>query len=534
MKGSKKPQTAGISRRDLIKGATIGAAGVAAAGMLPSYAAGRVAGAPPAWSSDVPGRWDRTVEVLILGVGIAGACAAVEAHDLGAEVLAIEKSSQVRGACSWSGGSLCGAGTRHQKRNGIFDDVEVMVQDIMRCGDELGDPEIIRAFAAISGETIDWLEDLGCQLLPGNRASPGIHSIPRNHNVAPEGNGLGWMLGLETAIKKREIEVQFDTTATKLYRSAGGRVLGAQVKTKDGRDLNYRATKGVLLSTGGIGNSADKWKQYSPAMKEVVEKARKVRGVYPPTANGDGLPMASDVGVYLYPQQATYGGGAVELSPGGPATASLFPHRWCGAGAIGLNANGVRFWDETSFQDFYVTKKFKTQPGMWQIIVFDDLMRQSKDGQTYAQPVIDKVLASGHSTVQRADTIEALAEKFGIPAHAATKTVDEWNRLVVAGGPDKLTGRSVMGSKLEKPPFWGVEVIVSFGTSKGGGRINPRAQAVDHYGKAIPGLYCAGEIAYFQVHGSARVHVSGGCNGTGANFGRIAARNLVKEEVHAS
>lgn len=534
MKSPKKDQTTGVSRRDLIKGVTIGAAGAAAAGMLPVHAAERAASAPPAWSSDVPAHWDRTVEVLILGVGIAGACAAVEAHDLGAEVLAIEKSGQIRGACSWSGGSLCGAGTRHQKQNGIFDDVEVMVQDIMRCGDELGDPEIIRAFAALSGETIDWLEDLGCQLVPGNRASPGIHSIPRNHNVLPEGSGLGWMLGLEGAIKKRGIEVQFETAATRLYRKANGRVVGAQVKTKDGRTLNCRATKGVLLSTGGIGNNAERWKQYSPVIKEIVEKARKVRGVYPPTANGDGLPMATDAGVYLYPQQATYGGGAVELSPGGPATGSLLPHRWCGVGAVGLNANGVRFWDETSFQDYYVTKKFKNQPGMWQVIMFDDVARQSKDGQTYAQPVIDKVLANGHNTVQQADTVEALAEKFGIPPQAARKTVDEWNRLVVAGGPDKLTGRSVMGSRLANPPFWGVEVIASFGTSKGGGRINPRAQAVDHYGNVIPGLYCAGEIAYFQVHGSARVHVSGGCNGTGANFGRIAARNLVKEQVEAA
>ena len=523
----------GLSRRDLMKGVAIGAASVAAGGVLTGCKTEATASAPAAWPSDVPSKWDREVEMLILGVGIAGACAAVEAHDLGVEVLVIEKSNQIRGTCSISGGAICGAGTRRQKQNGIFDDVEVMIKDILRCGDDLGDPEIIRAFAELSGNTIDWLEDMGCKFMPGVRPWPDLHTINRSHNSYPEGIGLGLMLGLESAIQKRGIEVEFETVAARLYRQASGRVVGVQVKAKDGTIRNYRATKGVLLSTGGLGNNMEMWKKHSPVIRDVLKTAKKARGVYPPTATGDGYPIASEVNAYLYPVPASYSTGGVELSSDGFTTGSMLTYRWAEVGAIGLSADGKRFWNETSFIDYFVTRKFKDQPGMWQVLFFDDNVRQSPQGQQYAQPVIDKVLANKHDTVKQADTIEELAGKFGIPPEAARKTVDEWNSLVDAGGPDKLTGRTIMGAKIVKPPFWGVELSTIIGLAKGGCRINPKAQVIDNEFNLIPGLYAAGEMAFFQVHGSARAHVPGGCNGAGANFGRIAARSIAKEEVQA-
>ncbi|MCC7077807.1 MAG: FAD-binding protein [Acidimicrobiia bacterium] len=472
------------------------------------------------------------MEMLILGVGIAGACAAVEAHDLGVEVLAIDKAGAIRGTCSVSGGALCGAGSSHQELLGIEDDVEVMIADIMRCGDQLGDPEVIRAFAELSGETIDWLQDLGCNLLPFVKHEEGIHTIDRTVFSHPEGDGLGWMLGLEKAINQRGIEVELETAVTRLYREPNGRVVGAEVETKDGTTRSYKATKGVLLAVGGLGNNNRLWEQYSPVMRDIFKKAKKVRGVYPPAAQGDGRRIAADVGAYLYPEPATHGGNLVEVTPdeGAPGL-SILVFRWAGVGAISLNANGERFEDETSFLDSYVHRQFASQPGLWHLLVFDDDVRQTKEGQLYAQPAIDLVRASGHDTVQRADTIEELAEKFGIPPAAARTTVDDWNSLVAAGGPDPLTGRTIMGAKIENPPFWGIEQAVAIGLSKGGVRITPKAEVQDGNYDVIPGLFAAGEMAYFQVHGSGRVHVAGGCNATGANFGRIAARSIAREDA---
>lgn len=531
---SEEGKSKNVSRRSLVKRAAMGTAGVATAGLLTGFKSKESrATAPPAWPADLPAKWDRTVEMLVLGVGIAGACAAVEAHDLGVKVLAIEKSAQIRGTCSISGGALCGAGSRHQKKNGIYDDVEVMIKDILRCGDELGDPEVIRAFAELSGNTIDWLEDLGCKLMPGVRPWPEMHTINRSHNSAPEGSGLGWMLGLESAIRKRGIEVELETVVTRLYRAATGRVVGVQVKKKDGTVRNYKATKGVLISMGGIGGNMQMWEQYSPVCKDLIRKAKKARSVYPLTVVGDGYRLVNEIDAYLYPVPPSYDCIGTEVTPQGFTQSTIFPFRWADVGAICLNANGERFWNETSFSDTFVTRKWKTQPGLWQLMLFDDSVRQTPQGQTYAQPVIDKVLASGHNTVHQANSIEELAAKFGIPAEAARKTVEDWNRLIDTGGPDKLTGRDKLGAKILKAPFWGIEMILIMGNSKAGCKITPRAEVMDPRDQVIPGLYAAGEMAFFQVHGSARVHIPGGLNGTGSNYGRIAARSIAKEKAQA-
>jgi fumarate reductase flavoprotein subunit len=319
---------------------------------------------------------------------------------------------------------------------------------------------------------------------------------------------------------------------TRLYREASGRVVGVRVKTKDGTARNYRATKGVLLSMGGLGVNLEGWAKYSPVCKDLIKKAKKARSVYPLTVTGDGYTLVNEIDAYLYPVPPSYAANGVELSPDGFAVAHLY-YRWSEQGAICVNANGLRFADETSFSDFYITKKFKTEPGLWQLVIFDDSVRQTPQGQLWAQPIIDKVLANGHNTVQQANTIEELAEKFGIPGQAVRKTVDAWNSLVEAGGPDQLTGRTKMGAKIVKPPFWGFEMVLQFGNSKAGCKTNPQAQVIDDKGDVIPGLYVAGEMSYFQVHGSARVHIPGGCNGQGANFGRIAARSIAKEKVQA-
>ena len=114
--------------------------------------------------------------------------------------------------CTLSGGSLAGCGTELQEAAGIEDDVEVMVKDILRCGGEMNDPDVIRAWATSSGETVDWLEELGCEISE-TIVNASSNSIDRCHRSLPVGDGLGWMLGLEKAIEERDLNVMFETRA---------------------------------------------------------------------------------------------------------------------------------------------------------------------------------------------------------------------------------------------------------------------------------------------------------------------------------
>ncbi len=538
-----------LSRRSFIRGgaAAVAATAVGAAGVLSGCSsqdlsatgtaesqANENSKVPPAWDATVPEAWDREVEMLVLGCGIAGACGAVEGYDLGLDVLVVDAAPTITECCcTQSGGALCGCGTRIQEDFDVIDDVEVMIQDVRNDGGDLGDPEVIRAFCELSGETVDWLEDLGCDVIQNVSLNEPSHTIARTYNTNPPGNGLGWMEGLQGAIEERGIGVLSDTRAQKLYRDADGVVVGAHVEAKSGETLDIRATKGVLLAVGGLGNNVDMWNKHCLTMKELSSEAKRIVGAAPADVQGDGYRMLEEINGYCYPSPPNYGPGGVAVSNDGPASGILLPFNWKDS-LIEVNKDGKRFNDESSFHVFYDLKTPLKQPEMWHVCIFDETARLGQNGQTNAQPIIDEATANGMDSVKTADTIEELAEMFGLPADAVRASVDEFNSYIGKTGETDPYGRTAFeGQKIETPPFWGIEENAIIGTSKGGSKVNPQAQVLDRHGEVITHLYAAGEIAFFPTSGNAAIHIVGGCNGSGANFGRIAARGIAEETALA-
>ena len=176
-----------VSRRTFVTGAAAAAVATAAAGVAAARADEAAAqdAVPPQWVAEVPETWDREAEVLVLGCGIAGACATVEAADLGASVITVDAAAEVTDcSCTLSGGWVCGCNTLLQEEEGIEDSVDVFVSDMRRDGGDAGDPDVIRAWAEISGETVDWLWDLGCDVVERTydartTAGSDAHSVAR-------------------------------------------------------------------------------------------------------------------------------------------------------------------------------------------------------------------------------------------------------------------------------------------------------------------------------------------------------------------
>lgn len=535
-----------ISRRNFLKGAAVSTAAVASLGALAGCSSqegtkvdlgetGAQAGSvPPSYEAETPESWDKEADMVILGVGIAGAPAAVEASDLGLSVIAIDSLADIKDcSCTLSGGWLCGVNTRLQKEDGIEDDIEVFIKDIRRDGGDFGDPDIIRAWGELSGETVDWLEEIGCDVVQrtfdaATSAGSSSHSVARDYMTNPTGNGYGWMEGLENAILERDIDLMTETTAEKLYRDESGRVVGCQVTAADGSTQNIKANKGLLVSTGGCGGSIETWAKYSPIMRVINENARTILSAAPATVQGKGMEMIQAVNGYLYPTLANYGGGGIIVEEGKPANAILLPYVWPD-NLIEVNANGERFNDESNFSVYFGQRPYQDQPGMWHVVMFDEETRLSEEGQIYAQPIIDQVTGNGiEGTVVSANTVEELAQAFGMDPATLKASVDEFNSLVDTGGPDQF-GREKFGRKMATPPFWGIAQDICVATSKGGAKITPKAQVLDRNDEVIPGLYAAGEVAFFQIHGTGQEHVVGGCNSSAACFGRIAARTVAEE-----
>src|SRR5437588_9308395 len=100
-------------------------------------------------TNDAPIRWDETADVVVVGYGYAGAVAAIEAHDAGANVLVIEKMPDPGGISITSGGNVR-----------IVEDAELGFQYLKATGDGTTPDDVLRALAVGMKEIPAYFEKL--------------------------------------------------------------------------------------------------------------------------------------------------------------------------------------------------------------------------------------------------------------------------------------------------------------------------------------------------------------------------------------
>lgn len=138
-----------MQRRELVR---TGLFGVAAAAAGAAHAAQDAAPAKKRLSEN----WD----VVVVGAGFAGMCAALEAAEQGAKTVLLEKMNRPDGATVYSSGWIAAVGSRFQK-NHPEDSPKAFFEDMMRLSHQRSDPELIKVYAEESGAGIDWLADHG-------------------------------------------------------------------------------------------------------------------------------------------------------------------------------------------------------------------------------------------------------------------------------------------------------------------------------------------------------------------------------------
>ena len=191
------------------------------------------------------------VDVLVIGFGIAGGCAAVSAAAAGARVLVLERAA-AGGTTSMAGGHFyLGGGTAVQEATGHADSADEMYKYLVAVSRE---PEYdkIRAYCDGSVEHFNWLEDLGFQfersyypekaviqpnteglMFTGNekvwpfkdQAIP----APRGHKVPVSGDTGGASMVIDLLLKRADelgVQIRYETGATALIQDDGA-VVGA-------------------------------------------------------------------------------------------------------------------------------------------------------------------------------------------------------------------------------------------------------------------------------------------------------------------
>lgn len=483
-------------------------------------------------------------DVIVVAAGLSGLAASIAAAENGAEVLTFEKSTTTGGAANMGMGPL-GVGSRIQKDHMIALTPGEAFRKHMYFTHYRVDARMVRDYYFKSGDTIDWLMDMGVEFVGVQRAFSAPEATRAYsdgeftwHVVKPEGGGMPGPRCATAMTKKmteraKELGVQFlfETPVKKIIMEDGAAV-GVLAVDKNGEEIEARA-KSVIICTGGFGDNPEMIKEETE-----FEYAKTIYNFAIPGMKGDGIKMAWEAGAGKEPC-------IMELMYQLPDNMNHFildgafrqPCLW-------VNRNGQRFMPEDQIANTTFTgNAIAAQPGKVAYAIFDSKMlkKYKKKGPDIVSHVHphdlfdhfdeqwERDLADGYEPIAQADTIEELAEKIGIDVEGLTEQIEEYNEMCENGYDEIFEKDRVYMQPIAKAPFYVCRQNVGAYGSLGGVKINHKTQVLTQEAKVIPGLYCAGTDACNIFGDSYPFILSGNTMGFCLNSGRIAGENAAAE-----
>jgi predicted oxidoreductase len=434
-------------------------------------------------------RIQNDADVIVVGAGLAGLSAAVEMGRSGVEVLVVDLNSVAGGHAVLAGGVAL-VGTPVQERAEIHDSPDLAYQDWMEWTED-GDPHWTRFYAENSrGMIYDWVTEMGVEFV---RVVPGHgNSVARFHFT--EGRAVHLVLPIfRAALAIPNVSFLWNSRAESLLIE-DGRVSGVVVKNLRNRETRSLRAPDVVLATGGFESDLDRvldnWIPGLPRPGPLLIGSAV-------SAMGSGHDMAVDAGATLTRVDRHYIYVNGLLDPRDPDRVHALT-----AGndqAMWVNANGLRFTNETGFDKDILVDLLKQEPSTYWMI-FDESSRNAfgmrgaawLKNATQAHPILDNP-----QTAKRAQNLQELAAMTGLPADALVQNVQKFNAMVEAG-EDTDFGRFSQSDeaphKIAQAPFYAIQMFPVTRKNMGGVAIDRQARALDHRGDPIPGLYAVGEL----------------------------------------
>ncbi|MDR1088290.1 MAG: FAD-binding protein [Coriobacteriales bacterium] len=321
---------------------------------------------------------------------------------------------------------------------------------------------------------------------------------------------------LKTKADEWGVAVDYNTPMLQLVQDESGKVTGAYAEAADGGYVKYNASKAVILATGGYESDHELLELLNPESAAICGY-----NMAWPTCTGDGIKagiwaggMKDDI-----PTLMTFG-----RAPVAPEGRFGYPYEgmtsWMGDQPfLKVNMNGERVCCETSPYD-YPLHIAAQQPQaklatIWDANDHDQIVAYHTIGCSRINPsttvdaqgvptgegmgfeasdmMIEAAVEAG--VLQRADTIEELAEKMLMPPAALKATVERYNELA-AKGVDEDFGKPAKDLlPLNTPPYtagyFGGHVLCTLD----GLKISPHMQVLDGEKQPIEGLYAVGNCS---------------------------------------
>jgi flavocytochrome c len=459
-------------------------------------------------------KWDEETDIIVIGSGLAGLAAAIEAKNAGCSVVVLEKMKGYGGNSTISDGVMAAAGTSMQADAGIEDSPQLMYSDMVKAGLGLNHPELVRTITEKSAETFQWTVDyLGVKYL--ERVDQfGGHSVARGYTTH---NRSGSAFIRQMLIKLKELGIPVRTKAflQTILKDPEGRVCGVRIRQgytypdeNSGIAKIINARKAVILTTGGFANDIDFRTSQDPRLTSEIMSTNKY------STTGEALREAIRIGAM--PVQLSW----IQLGPWtcpdekgygiGPDFASYIAFMY---GILIDPETGKRIANELTDRK---TRADAILERRHPCLVFAD-----EKGVEVSGYRIEHCLKKG--VVKKFEQIDAIADYYKIPAPALKDTLETFNSYV-ENGIDEAFGKPILANAkpLTHPPYYCMRVWPKVHHTMGGVLINDNAQVLDLSKKPLHGFYAAGEVTG-GIHGASRLSC---CAITDCLvFGRIAGRN---------
>lgn len=361
--------------------------------------------------------------------------------------------------------------------------------------------------------------------------------MQRRRTAKINGRGRGMIGALLQACLDRGVEPVTGARGVDLLMERR-RVVGVRVVIK-GEEIDVTARRGVVIASGGF--------EWDPEMSVNFLRGPMEHPASIPTNSGDGQKMAMRAGAKMGAMREAWWM-PVAVLPGvkqyGEQKVVLILRERSLPGSILVNRKGRRFVNEATNYNAIGGAFHHFDPGKFEYanlpcwLIFDSEMVKRYG-------FLDVPMGgSMPDWVPSAGTLAELAQKVGIDGDALQTTVARWSAQVDKGVDEdfgrgdsaydgfngdlsQYPGKGATLGRIEKPPYYALQIHSSTLGTKGGPRTNANGAVVDHDGLPIHGLYAAGNAMAAptgMVYGGA-----GGTLGPAIVFGYLAGKHAATQ-----
>ncbi len=537
-----KKKSTDITRRDFLKGAAAGATSLAGSVVLSSCApkVASPAEAPvsggetqigsstsptflippdPIKAADIKSTVDG--DVVVVGAGVCGLMVAYTAAKEGAKTILIEKSETFNAR----GGHNAALRSKIQLEEGLDYDPKRVVHELTKWASNNVDVRQVMQWAEncspIMDELIDMAKANNIEVMRWGNDVPD-QFYPEYKSVHMFGGMDQKILAgmLEKAGKDAGATFHYSTPAEQLVKDESGRVTGVIAKTADGTYTQFNAAKAVILCTGDYGNDPEMINYYCPRAGVV-----DVNVYAPPTNTGDGQKMGLWIGAAMQAEE-----------PHTPMVHNLGAAPFSGNPFLRINIEGKRYENE-DVPIPSMANSAQLQPGHKTWTIYDagfeeDLPKmgisfsRTNAMSDYTKSGMESALESG--SLIKADSLDELAQKIGVPVDLFKATVARYNELVAKGSDDDFGKNPEMMTAIDTAPFYAAYNSLALLVVLGGLTVNENFQVLDTQHKVIPGLFAAGNTAGGFYANDYPVIVPGMSHSRAWTTGRLAANSALE------